>query len=627
MVSPVLGYNALFPRRRRNRPDWNQQHDHEHHNYQKDQQERPHRASPRKRSLAFFVATACLLVVGLVRGVNTNDGIHIVDTNDEEKVGLRRRLLPSSGSKKDAIRVAIEIMDHEESHLRYLSFGGPLTYGRGLEKAKRTSEAYPYLLSSAESDRVHNVAYPSYETMGPTMASLCTQSIVEDSLSSSADSEEYDVITLEYSLASANALATPEAFLSSIQLLIKRLRQRYPLARILLVQLWTPSDLIYHDTASNRTVSYEEWRGTHTQQQKREEILPPSSFSKDKKSMLEPLMQHAWRFRELSRSEQEIEENLGSTMESHGCLIYKLPRSENINKSLNILKEWFLEEWYVDGDEDNETNDGSRSLPSLKYSLSKEGHAAVAKGIRKTLEDHPTMNLATHPAFSQQEVLYSWGSGDSCHLWYNAGKDDLPNPSDHSSGLQSTEIDSSLNALEVRTSGILRVHNPFDTEKMIYLTYLTTSETAASNKVYPKTRVRMVAEDHSDNTPYQEIAPRSPKPLKQQARSPTTSVILDPAHGDQGGTSYQHHRTRTSAVGLLPPRQTGILEFSPLEEYTIHSFRIVGVSILYNDEGSAAESGSPIAFEYDMFSPRRLSVATEADTEHELESEEEALMQ
>lgn len=573
-----------------------------------------------------LVATTCLVLLVVLLGstLTTHSEVAFLEnTIDESHLALRRRrLLPSSQGRNNKQTITTEA----QTGLRYLSFGGPLTYGRGLDEVKRTSEAYPYLLSSSATtgDRVRNVAHPSYDSMGPTMVSLCAQSIVEgmnSAVNANANASiEYDVITLEYSLASASNTATSkDAFLSSIRLLVRRLRQRYPQANILMVQLWTPSDLVYIDVTSNRTVSYDEWRrNSYTQKQ-----------------------QNAWTFRELSIDEQEVEEGLQITMDFEGGLIYKIPRPKNINNddSLNnILQDWFLEEQEEDSsyhDDEIITNDGAAPSPSsyFRYSLSRRGHKAVAEGIRKLLKNSSfairsskrqnnrasfaatnrnPVPLPTPPSSSSHQGLYSWGSGDFCRLWYDSGTESLPDPNDYSSSLHPSEIvPGMLHALEVRdrtkdatAAATLNFHNPFDTDRVIYLTYLTTSETAAANKVYPKIKVKVVFAE--ENITLQHRIPSIP--------SSTMSVILNPSHGTSS-QHYQHyhHLTRTSAVGLLPAFGRGTLEFATLEEYTVHPFRIVGVSILPDieneNEGSQYEDkNKSVPFEFAMFSPRRLSV-------------------
>ena len=499
-------------------------------------------------------------------------GLDISDSDDAH-AAVRRRLIAPDNPKDEEIY---------SKGRRYLSFGGPLTHGRGLDEKQRSSEAYPYLLTSK--DKVHNVAYPSYESTGPTMASLCTQSIVEGTNSKdSVSSIEYDVITLEYSFSSSDI--SKEAYLLSMELLIQRLQQRYPRAEIILVQIWTPSDLIHIDADSNRKESYEEWRRYQDQSI---HLVPNQTDALN------------WIFRTLSQTEQEIEDQLEAMMASVGGIIVKFPLPETLQGI--PIDDWFLEEAY---NQDTETNTGDMS--SFRYTLSPKGHNVLAKAIRDPRRNHRTEVSPTLRASrsSSQQLLYSWGSGDSCKLWYDNGKMGLPNPSDYSSGLAPSELEPGSYALEVTASkgGSLKVHNPFKSDKLVYLTYLTASGMATSNKVYPKTKVKMVAPQ--------------PSRTKEHHQLSSTSVLLNPSHGNTD--QHKYHFTRTSAVGVLPALQTGTLEFSALEEYTIHPFRILGVSILHEDEKKT------IPFEFAMFSPRMLTLDKKGAAGDEFDDDDETI--
>ncbi len=506
----------------------------------------------------------CLIVALMNRSALSTDGlIRSLDGIDGAYLAVRRRLI-SPGvphNQKD---------ESSEKELHFLTFGGPLTYGRGLNERKRNSQAYPYLLSSQ--NKVHNVARFSYGSTSPTMASLCTQSVAESannkSTSPKNSSLEYDVITLEYSFATADT--TKDAYISSMELLTQRLRQRYPLSEIILVKVWTPSDLVLVDKSSKRKVSFEEWKRNQKQQQQQQQI-----HSSVNNAPVE------WSFRELSQSESEVEDKLKAIMRSIGGSIAQLPIPETLNASL--VDNWFLEE------SDKVDNTGAPSL--VRYTLSPTGHAALAQSIQNTLvKNHNSRSSRTAQSSSSAERLHSWGSGDSCQFWYYTG---LQNRRSYSGGLTPNEIDQGSYILEVTapTGGKLQVHNPFDTDKLVYLTYLTASEMATSNKVYPKTKVKMALTQPPSTTQNNKlVSPSAP-----------TSVLLNPSHGIRG----EHHKyfTRTSAVGLLPALQTGTLEFTALEEYTIHPFRIVGVSILHESDNLKS-----VPFEFSMFSPQTLSV-------------------
>jgi len=538
--------------------------------------------------------------------------------------------------------------------LRCLAFGGPSTYGKGLEN---TRDAYPYLLSPPTSeknkeDRVHNVAHSSFETGGATLASLCTQSIVEGNTNinqqqqpkaaatnallasesgafgnsdlyeshanRSSAFDSYDVITLEYA-SSASATEDP---LSSIGWLARRLRQRYPLATIVLVRLWTPSDLVYYDPVSNRTVSYSEWRGEQqrkTAMSGEGKATPSDSFAakRQQERLREAMKEHAWAYRDLSPSEQTKQDDAETTMHSEiGLLVHRMARPNSINDFLETIADWFLEETEnADSKIEIENNIDASSLlvrSTLRYTLSREGHAVVADGLRELLGSPPRRVV---PAAS---AAPGWGSGDSCQLWYEKGNDDLPGPGEYSDGLQPNELfrsgsdhagEQQLTALEVRGGGgALRVRNPFESDRVVYLTYLTTSASAAANKVYPKTRVRVVMDEARHGLP--RPRPRmqqSPVSLSSVGRSP--SIILDPSHDDENETHGAKHRTRTSAVGLVSARSTGVLELTPLEQYTVHPFRLVGVSFLASEK-----TAHDAPFEFALSLPRSSLSRVETET-------------
>jgi hypothetical protein len=96
-----------------------------------------------------------------------------------------------------------------DQSIRYLTLGGPSTYGQGLQQPEE--KPYPSLLSES----VHNAAQ---RVGGPTLASLCTQSIV-------GEDQVYDVIVLEF---------PPK--LEALALLAQRLRQRFPFATLIFAQ-------------------------------------------------------------------------------------------------------------------------------------------------------------------------------------------------------------------------------------------------------------------------------------------------------------------------------------------------------------------------------------------------------
>jgi hypothetical protein len=426
-----------------------------------------------------------------------------------------------------------------EHQVRYLTLGGPSTWGAGLEV---TSNSYPYLLSPY----VHNAAEFSADG-GPTLASLCTQSIVGDHI--------YDVITLEY-----------ETYVpSSLQLLTQRLRKRFPVAAMVFVKLWTPLDLYYFDSETSRRVSFDEWRRLRDDEQR--------ETTKD--SLLRDMKDHIW----MLDSTEQRNLDLNYTMGAVDGVVYRLPVPADINSQLDVLVDWFVE---------------SRSsvdvyTASFRYTLSRQGHFMVARDLEAVLDqlkveksafamDAPD-TLAGESTLSKTTLVGTWGSGDSCQLWYDTGRG---MPVQHLRSLQYTEF-SNHYALEVTApDASMSVYNPFAEDRMLYLTYLTTSAVAGSKKVYPRIKVQ-VGDDPSH-------------------------LILDPSHDDNLDVT---HRTRTSAVGMVPAQSTAELHFVPLEEYTLNHFRLVGASFLAKEKVSHS-----IPSEFALL-PRRLHIVDEVEYDEE----------
>ena len=96
--------------------------------------------------------------------------------------------------------------------LRFATFGTSRTWGSGLHDR---FQAFPYLLSP----HVNNLAI---RAAGPDIPSQCTATMLGDSM--------VDVILLEYSFTASDALVR----------LAHRLRQRFPKATIIFLDIWVP---------------------------------------------------------------------------------------------------------------------------------------------------------------------------------------------------------------------------------------------------------------------------------------------------------------------------------------------------------------------------------------------------
>lgn len=113
--------------------------------------------------------------------------------------------------------------------LRYLSFGSVENNFDGGDDDLHNpiEESYSYLLSSD----VNNVA----ASTSLSMCAICTQSIIQDRM--------YDVITIDFFDTDGG-----------LYQLSKRIRQRFPNAIIVFVQLWTPDHIYYYDNHNNVSI-------------------------------------------------------------------------------------------------------------------------------------------------------------------------------------------------------------------------------------------------------------------------------------------------------------------------------------------------------------------------------------
>lgn len=383
--------------------------------------------------------------------------------------------------------------------VRFLTLGGPSTWGMGLQDPEQ--DGYARQLSAT----VHNAGQ---RVGGPTLASLCTQSIVGENV--------YDVIILEFSWYT-------EEF-SSLSLLANRLRQRFPNARIIFVQLWSPSQTSY--IQDGRLVTFDEWRGNQ-----RDNSWGGPEF-------LHALDEMTWYD---TGDDMSTNSMLKVLVQQVGGSFYRLPKPSNTMQSLKQAKDLFLEIRKSEHDLD----DGMVH----QYTLSPYGHALVANAIHSSIDTESIMESSR----KTRNEVGTWGSGDSCQLWYDSGKLDLNKLSHQGFGLrQFSKTSEDKYALELsRHGGSITIQNPFDEDRMVFLTYMTTSGFSFANKVYPATKVQV---------------------------SNKNSIIVDPLHEDD---SVRHHISRTTAIGKVPPGRT-MLRFDSVER-TVSPFRIIGVSLLANE--------------------------------------------
>lgn len=457
-------------------------------------------------AIAFFALTASVVYVG----------VEVLQQQKRERLYESRHPLFDRGATSSGGR-----------SVRIVSFGSSSTWGAFLEKRGREKRSYPFRIIPSKA-KVAPVAVRNVAMKDGTgvLEAACTQSIVGD--------EIYDVITVEFQ----------HTFDRSYEVLAQRLRQRFPEATIIFVQLWTPSQLTFTSPNDATQVNFTTWRHTHA---------PGIALHSSSLSMsIFTSGPENW---SVARQPEVAEKRLRKTMERVGAGLVQLPWPSSNDFVFPQNLHSFLTFFNEDTDES-----------SQHHYLSEEGHEIIASGLRKAISSEDVVTAILKKDLERRNQIGSWGSGDKCNLWYYHGQFEkvistgrrlgfahstTPMTSNADGATRAAAVDSNhKHALEFRRNemGHLTVSNPFPEARFLYLTYMTSNDEEDA-RVYPRTRVRL-----------------NGKP----------SVILDPYHDEIG----EHHLTRTSVVGMIEALSETVVNLDPLDESSQLHFRLVGASIL-----------------------------------------------
>lgn len=325
---------------------------------------------------------------------------------------------------------------------------------------------------------------------GSAKSAACTQSIVGDSV--------YDAVTIEFT-----------EFDDSLRVLAQRIRQRLPAASIIFVRLWNPV-MIRYRADDGELVDLDSWRQKH------------GNYSLNSKELHASILATE---RERWSMELTKEAQLEQTLQQVQGKVYTLPHPSSGNDFAEFTAMFQDEYWNL---------------------LSNTGHKVVAEAIQNLVQEESVFERP------YRNEIGSWGSGDQCSMWYADGN----YAQEHRRTRQvdfAHEVGGHKHAMEIlRPGGSITVNNPFSTERMLSLTYMTATDEELGQPEYPRVRVRLGG---------------------------TPSVAIEPFH--EG--SDQVHLARTSAVGLIPPGET-LVQLDPLQD-SKNNFRLVGVSILGEEIG------------------------------------------
>ncbi len=387
-----------------------------------------------------------------------------------------------------------------QTPIRILSLGGSVTHG---VKLASKSLAYPFIISPSKSKSV--VKNLACRATGSEYASRCLQSMIN---SNDVD-EKFDVILLEYSL---NGI-------EQIDLLLRRLRDRYPSAIIIYIHLW-----------SLRTLSEDKQTGEVLQDivmNRRENLSPQELDQKFVQTMADEGRQWKWNEFELGRSKRRREEATNLMQRVNG-FIWTLP----LNDDPNSMKHWFA---------------------SDTHHLNENGHAIVAEGIRNLLLQHSIMTnsgwLNPHRSRLSTSSQGSWGRGDQCYIWFETGI----SPLDHKGGKMKLFVRPDKHAHEISLEdgkSSISFENKSQWSLSLHLLHMIWLEDK-----YPKAKVEM----HHLESPNSDVS----------------STILSPMHERQGMRVW--HITQLSEVGLAKPGWNSVM-FEVLEKKA-KPLRIVGLTM------------------------------------------------
>jgi len=300
-----------------------------------------------------------------------------------------------------------------------IAFGTSHTYGAKLED--RFAQAYPWLLTPDAVNLGIRASSPSYPA-------LCLQTMI-----SKTPYENYDVIILEFII-----------WTTHLDLLAERLRERYPDALIIFVELWNAVRI--RRTENNEMVLF--WMERNFPQTTK---LDSPEFVEHIRTKTQP---KDWKFDLRGREEfiQQIAKNVDAE-------VFHLPRLDSAHAALVQQGKLF--------DQD-------------RNHISEFGHQVVARGVAKIINNHQfhQNNKDNSPK------LGSWGSGggDACSNWFETGQG-VPVFKGHNTELR--KFAPSKYALELYIGGAtIIVNNPFPTDRTLYLMYMVMGPPPSP---YPKT--------------------------------------------------------------------------------------------------------------------------------------------
>lgn len=334
-------------------------------------------------------------------------------------------------SSSNSLRRELRQDERSSSDLRFVTFGTSVTHGAMMEHPEN---AYPYLLSP----NVENKAMRASDSSYPSM---CTQTMLKDAI--------YDVIIIEYDRRRFECL----------EVFVKRLRQRFPDATIILTKMWNLMDI--------------QVRPKNGKINKLREFLVESGHPMISEKALEYVMG------------LDADISFFDRLDSRDVTYDRIAEENNV----------FVYEWDHTSDIRDLIRYRFRFFVDLVHP-NDYGHKIIAKDIQ---------SIISKVKPKRSDKLGSWGDGDFCSSWFQTGEQETEALISRLTPIKLFDEKNRKYAIELRKKGstAMLIHNPFDGPRKLYLTYMSTFP----NRLYPKVSVYMSGQPEENKIIIDPVAP------------------------------------------------------------------------------------------------------------------------
>lgn len=315
----------------------------------------------------------------------------------------------------------LSVVEHDLSKLRYIAFGTSVTYGSSIDRDK---EAY---IKVASNGKGRNLGIRASD---PSFPSICTQSMIGD--------EMYDVIIVEYD----------RRYDMGLNPLVKRLRQRFVDATIIVVNIWTFMNVNVVDENDKFVDSFRGWLKMNE--------MPDQNTPET----VEFVRNSTVRFRFDTNRLEKRDAYMNELVRDYNVKLLSWPwGSGNIKPLLLRYLPLYAEDF-------------------VHWSAS--GHRYAAININKIVSEEKT---------KLSNRVKSWGEGDVCDKWIDKGAMRTM-ATTNGKMVKFDDRYGGKFALEFNIEGgYIIIENPLNGPRELALTFMVTGPAPS---IYPKTKISIV---------------------------------------------------------------------------------------------------------------------------------------